>query len=289
MASDGIQIASGMASSAACAAQRLGAEVSLWASAGDDSTGDLLVSGIAAEGVDCSIVRRVAGGRSAPSAILVDAQGERIIVPYTTAATQADPASLPFSNRRAAFDAVMVDVRWPGRGRTGPRCRDAQRWAARRQSSMPTSAPLRRAGAPPAARLARRRIRARGSHASLSQCAPLPPARPACAAAVRARRTLFVGGDGRSRRAPAGSAGGGPTGACSASPRAKITAVDTLAAGDVFHGAFAVGLGRGDADRRRCSASPAPRPRSSAQRFGGRLGAPTRLEVEEAVARWWPA
>ncbi|TJW84933.1 MAG: sugar kinase, partial [Mesorhizobium sp.] len=37
IAGDGVQIASGMATSAACAAHRLGADVSLWASAGDDA------------------------------------------------------------------------------------------------------------------------------------------------------------------------------------------------------------------------------------------------------------
>ncbi|TJV28316.1 MAG: sugar kinase, partial [Mesorhizobium sp.] len=82
IAADGVQIASGMASSAACAARRLGAHVSLWASAGDDLVGDQLVAGIEAEGVDCSFVRRVAGARSALSAILVDTHGERIIVPF---------------------------------------------------------------------------------------------------------------------------------------------------------------------------------------------------------------
>ncbi|TIX09133.1 MAG: sugar kinase, partial [Mesorhizobium sp.] len=68
IACDGVQIASGMATSAACAARRLGAEVSLWASAGDDAVGDQLVAEIEAEGVDCNLVRRVAGARSALAA-----------------------------------------------------------------------------------------------------------------------------------------------------------------------------------------------------------------------------
>ncbi|RVD69242.1 sugar kinase, partial [Mesorhizobium sp. M4A.F.Ca.ET.029.04.2.1] len=112
IASDGVQIASGMATSAACAARRLGAEVSLWASAGDDAVGDQLIAEIEAEGVDCSLVRRVAGARSALAAILVDAHGERIIVPFYDRKAQADPAELPAD--LSAFDAVLVDVRWPG-------------------------------------------------------------------------------------------------------------------------------------------------------------------------------
>ena len=113
IASDGVQIASGMATSAACAARRLGAEVFLWASAGDDAIGDQLLAGIAAEDVDCSFVRRVKGARSALASILVDAHGERIIVPFYDPKAQADPEALPVADL-AAFDAVLVDVRWPG-------------------------------------------------------------------------------------------------------------------------------------------------------------------------------
>ncbi|RWG02863.1 PfkB family carbohydrate kinase, partial [Mesorhizobium sp.] len=113
IASDGVQIASGMATSAACAAHRLGADVSLWASAGDDAVGDRLIAEIEAEGVDCSLVRRVAGARSALAAILVDAHGERIIVPFYDSRAQADPDTLPLAEL-SAFDAVLVDVRWPG-------------------------------------------------------------------------------------------------------------------------------------------------------------------------------
>ena len=113
IAADGVQIASGMATSAACAAHRLGAEVSLWASAGDDLIGDQLIAGIEAEGVDCGYVRRVGGARSALASILVDAHGERIIVPFYDSLAQADPEALPFADI-TAFDAVLVDVRWPG-------------------------------------------------------------------------------------------------------------------------------------------------------------------------------
>ncbi|MER9262939.1 PfkB family carbohydrate kinase, partial [Mesorhizobium sp. M0619] len=113
IASDGIQIASGMATSAACAARRLGAEVFLWASAGDDAVGDQLLAGIEAEGVDCGFVRRVEGARSALAAILVDAHGERIIVPFYDPKAQADPEAVPVADL-SGFDAVLVDVRWPG-------------------------------------------------------------------------------------------------------------------------------------------------------------------------------
>jgi sulfofructose kinase len=62
-------------------------------------------------------------------------------------------------------------------------------------------------------------------------------------------------------------------------PAFPITAVDTLAAGDVWHGAFALGLAEGMPEReavRFASATSALK----CTRFGGRAGAPRRAEVE---------
>ena len=62
-------------------------------------------------------------------------------------------------------------------------------------------------------------------------------------------------------------------------PQARITAVDTLAAGDVFHAGFAIAIGEGK------SVAEAARFANAAAaikctRPGGRLGAPPRAEVE---------
>jgi sulfofructose kinase len=58
-----------------------------------------------------------------------------------------------------------------------------------------------------------------------------------------------------------------------------VTVVDTLSAGDVFHGAFALALLEGksieDCARFACVAASL-----KCTRFGGRLGCPTRAEVE---------
>ena len=66
-------------------------------------------------------------------------------------------------------------------------------------------------------------------------------------------------------------------------PAFEVEAVDTLAAGDVFHGAFAFGLAEGwqiPAAIRFAAAAAAIK----CTRFGGRLGAPTRAEVEAFLA-----
>ncbi|MGH6762346.1 MAG: PfkB family carbohydrate kinase [Phyllobacterium sp.] len=74
-----VEIAAGMASSAAATIARLGRNVSLWASVGTDMVGERAVAELEAEGIDCSHVRRVDGARSAFSSVLVDASGERMI------------------------------------------------------------------------------------------------------------------------------------------------------------------------------------------------------------------
>ena len=68
----------------------------------------------------------------------------------------------------------------------------------------------------------------------------------------------------------------------------KIKAVDTLAAGDVFHGALAVGLTEAmpvEQALRFASAAAALK----CLRFGGRLGAPDRAETLAMMKSHWPA
>ena len=275
IASDGVQIAAGMASSAACAARRLGAEVSLWASAGDDGVGDQLIAGIEAEGVDCRFVRRVAGARSALSAILVDAHGERIIVPFYDPKAQADPEALPVADL-SSFDAVLVDVRWPG---AAALALTAARRAGRPAILDADTAPLE----------VLERLLPLASHIVASE----PAVRTICGQALdlgsactdlASRTDAFVAVTG-------GAAGTWWFDRTAGSSRhveaPSIKAVDTLAAGDVFHGAFAVGMAEAmppEQALRFASAAAALK----CQRFGGRLGAPDRAETLAMMASHWP-
>ena len=102
-----------MASSAATAAARVGGKTALWASVGDDASGKELIKDLHAEGVDCSFVRTVVGGKSARAIIIVDETGERWIVVDYDPVTQSAPEALPTSDF-SQFQAVMCDVRWPG-------------------------------------------------------------------------------------------------------------------------------------------------------------------------------
>ncbi|TPI58279.1 sugar kinase [Mesorhizobium sp. B3-1-3] len=275
IASDGVQIASGMATSAACAARRLGAEVSLWASAGDDPVGDQLIADIEAERVDCSLVRRVAGARSALAAILVDAHGERVIVPFYDKKAQADPEALPLADL-SAFDAVLVDVRWPG---AAALALSAARSIGRPAILDADTAPIE----------VLERLLPLASHIVASE----PAARIVCGHALdpesacadlASRTDAFVAVTG-------GAAGtwwhDRAVGRVRHVEAPKVKAVDTLAAGDVFHGAFAVGLAEA------MSTEEALRFASAAAalkclRFGGRLGAPDRAETLAMMAAHWP-
>ncbi len=117
---EAVEIAAGMASSAAAAIARLGGEVALWASAGIDPVGDRAVAELEAEGIDCSHIRRLEGTRTAFSSILVDANGERIIVPFYDR-TLARPAQSVPPIAAGAYAAVMTDVRWPWAAETALR------------------------------------------------------------------------------------------------------------------------------------------------------------------------
>ncbi|MES0033696.1 PfkB family carbohydrate kinase [Mesorhizobium sp. M0046] len=263
--SEAVQIAAGMAASAAASASRQGGQVWLWASVGDDAVGRDVIGQMEAERVDCSLVRRVEGGRSAIATILVDAAGERMIVPFYDAVTQADPDRLPSADF-SCFDAVLVDVRWPGAA--------ALALAKAREYGIPAVL-----DADVASRPVLDLLLPLASHVVAS----LPAVRILCgpeisagsAVAILGERTgafmaVTDGANGTAFRHPGSNVRHLP------SPR--VEAVDTLAAGDVFHGTFALGLAEGwDEERTIAVASAAAA--LKCLRFGGRLGAPTRAET----------
>jgi sugar/nucleoside kinase (ribokinase family) len=259
----------GMAANASVAIARLGGRASYWGVVGDDGVGGRIVAGLAAEGVDVAAVRRIAGARSAVSAIVVDDAGERLICTYTDPELDPDPGWLRL-DRVAQADAVLADVRWPAGAAA---VLDAARAAGR--------IAVLDADVGPADVLAD--LSSRATHVIYSEpglaaaSGGLPPG-----AALRhvsrqgsALRGVTLGADGllwldggEERRTPA--------------PQVQV--VDTLAAGDVWHGAFTLAL----AERRafddavrfahiaaaiKCTRGP------------GRLGAPSREEVDAALAR----
>jgi len=254
-------VGGGIAANAAVAVARLGGRVALATRLGDDSTGDAIVGELEAEGVDCTPSRRFAGRRSPTSAIFVDSKGERLVMSYADPNLPTDPSWLP-TQLPTDLGAVLGDTRWPegaahlfrlARRRGIPAVLDGDRRPTAEAMDSASHIVFSEQGLTevtgiddPAAGL-----QSLGGRASN------------WLAVTVGERGVYCLEDGRVIHDPA----------------FPITAVDTLAAGDVWHGAFALGLAEGMPEReavRFASATSALK----CTRFGGRAGAPRRAEVE---------
>ena len=105
------EVGGGPAATAAVAAAKLGAQVDFIGRVGDDDTGNSLLAELESLGVNTRYSRRYAGAKSSQSAIMVDAQGERIIVNYPSPDLLHDADwlnEIDFTQ----WDVVLADVRW---------------------------------------------------------------------------------------------------------------------------------------------------------------------------------
>ncbi|HEV2677778.1 MAG TPA: PfkB family carbohydrate kinase [Aliidongia sp.] len=267
LAEQAVQAASGMATAAAATIARLGSPVEIWTRIGDDATGDAFLQNLAAERVGVDHVRRVPGGRTWISTILVDRAGERLVVPYADPGLDTDASWLPL-HRVADAGAVLVDVRWI----EGARALLDQA----RRDGVPTI--LDADIAPPEIL---RELIPLADHVLFSEPAllSLVPA----AASVEAALDAIVGTlDAAVVGVTCGAQGAlirrrGDRAAWIV-PTIPIVARDTLNAGDVWHGAYVHGLVQGwDLERVVRVANVAAA--IKCERFGGRLGAPALAEV----------
>ncbi|MES2533825.1 MAG: PfkB family carbohydrate kinase [Pseudomonadota bacterium] len=104
--------AGGPAANAAVTVARQGGRATLWARVGADAQGARIVQELGEAGVDVSAVRRVEGGRSGTSAVAINDAGERLILAFADPLLDRDASWLPLS-QVASHDAVLCDVRWP--------------------------------------------------------------------------------------------------------------------------------------------------------------------------------
>jgi len=254
---DAIEIAQGMATAQAATIVKLGGKARLWASCGDDTAGDRIVAQLTEAGIDLSALRRVQGARSGFSSVFMDRTGNVMVVPKYDPAIRSAPDALP---RMGDVAVVSADVRWPGAAEM------ALRYAKER--GIPGLLDVEVAPVEVLDRLV-----PLASHIIASEAGAMHLTGMALDAAVRAISSLCSA----LVAVTAGERGtywsGGHV------PALRVEAVDTLAAGDVFHGAFALGLTEGWSMLRnlRFAAAAAA---IKCTRFGGRLGAPTRAEVE---------
>ncbi|NIA69795.1 hypothetical protein HBA54_14420 [Pelagibius litoralis] len=222
------EVAGGIAANAAMAVARLGGAARLVSRVAKDTAGQRLRAVLDDAGVDCSGLQTPASGVTSTSAVFVDPQGERMLVNHK------DPALFEGTPKASCFAgaaAVMCDLRWPEAARLG--------LATATKAGLPAVldydlAPEQAADMIPLA-----------SHVIFSEGA------------------LFDLAGGEHRRAAledvakrypsvAFAVTAGPEGAfwiaagCNGHvPAVPVRAVDTLGAGDVFHGAAALGLAEG--------------------------------------------
>ena len=254
---EAIEVAQGMATAQAATIVRLGGKARLWASCGDDATGDRIVEQLDAAGIDLSLLRRIPGARSGFSSIFMEANGERMIVPYYDPAIRSAPDGPPSMDDVAV---VSVDVRWPAAAEIALR--------AARDRGIPGLLDVEIAPGDVLQRLMPLASHIIASEAGAHALSGMAPEAAVASISARCKAVVAV---------TAGERGvywsGGHI------PAHRVDAVDTLAAGDIFHGAFAFGLAEGwaiEQNLRFASAAAALK----CTRFGGRLGAPTRAEVE---------
>ena len=267
LATEAIDVVDGMAVSAACAFVRLGGGATVWGRVGDDPRGAAMAAALAEAGLDVSGVRRVPGGRSSVAVSIIDGRGDRLVVPYHDASLDPSPGWLPLG-QIAAADCVHVDTRWPDGA--------AAALVAAREAGVPGM--LDADVAPPEVldRLVPLASHAVFSDAGLFLLTGIEDVGEALrhVAAGHARQAKHVG-------ASCGADGYAwiEAGTLRRVAAPVVEVVDTLAAGDVFHGALALRLAEGvsieDAARFAVIAASL-----KCTRFGGRLGCPDRAEVE---------
>ena len=262
-----VEVGGGMAANAAVAVARLGGEAHFWGPVGADSVAEVMSAQLEAARVDVRGLRRFAGRDSSTSAILIDARGERLIVSYRGTALAAPADWLPLQEVGAA-GALLADVRWP-------------------QGSIAALRAARRAGIPSMIDADTAERATLQSLAGEAEYAVFSEPGLACFADAQdidagLRKALALGA--RLAAVTRGERGvswieAGAREGLRHLPAFAVRAVDTLAAGDVFHGAFALELARGTApaDALRFAAAAAA---IKCTRPGGRGGSPARHEVE---------
>ena len=259
------EVGGGPAATAAVTVARLGGQARLWARLGDDPAGDRIVEGLAAEGVATDGLLRIPGAVSSLSAVMVDPGGERMIVNYLDPSLDPSADWLPVDLLGSdGVGCVLGDLRWPA-GTT-------HALAAARAAGVPgvldadsVPDPLDPAPFQAASHI----LFSRPGLAQFTGQAEMATALHTAAHTTRALVAVTEGGDGV-RWLDAGR--------MHHRPAFPVSVVDTLGAGDVFHGAFALALARGQAmaEAIRFAAAAAA---LKCTRPGGREGIPTQAEL----------
>lgn len=262
-ANDAKIVGGGGAANAAVAIARLGGEAWLAARLGDDPVGGIIAAGLCAEGVDLSLTE-VSAGVSSYSSILIDRRGERQIINFRGRDLSSRTDHLIGAPE---IGAALGDTRW-SEGATA-----AMELARARNVSgiLDIEADSDTTALAAASHLAFSEPGLAALYPGLSPDLALERAIEEyggwVCVTLGADGVLFFGQDGPGHV-----------------PAFAVQAVDTLGAGDVWHGAFALLLGEGWDEVTAIRFANAAAAVKCGHR-GGREGAPTRAQVEALLAR----
>lgn len=262
------EVGGGPASTAAASIVSLGGQAQLLGRVGRDGVGDTIRAGLLHDGVEIGGLRQIDGACSAWSAVAIEPGGERSILNTPGAGLDVAPDWIT-PGLLAGAGTVLVDMGWP-RG-----AEHALHLA--RAAGIPSVLDADLGPDPTAARLfgladhvlfSAAALRHHAGSDGVDGLRRMQPAAPQAVLGVTLGAEGFLWlEDGAPRRSPAPS----------------VTVVDTLGAGDVFHGAYALALAEGrpvEAAARFANAAAALK----CTRPGGRAGVPARFEVDRLLS-----
>jgi sulfofructose kinase len=220
----------GMAAAAAVSVASLGGRAVYWGRVGDDEAGDWLLRELGRRDVDIAGVRRIVGAQTPSSGVLIDRRGERMLAVFRGRGLDPDPEFLPLPCLDDA-GAVMVDMRWvegalavldAARARGRPRVLDADHGM---QDALVRLLPL-------------------ADHivfSALGLAEFAATSDPAAGLRAVSERVSGVVGVTLGEEGSLWRLGGREFRV----PGLNVAVCDTNGAGDVFHGAYALGLAEG--------------------------------------------
>jgi len=262
-----VQVVDGMALSAAYAFVTLGGSAKIWARVGSDHLGVSMRDSLTAEGLDTGGLHSVPGTLTSQATIIVDACGDRLVVPFHDERIDKSADWLPLAEIGQA-DFVHCDARWVEGAEAALEAARAAKVPSMVDGDVAPLDVLQRL-----IPLASYAVFSDVGLLGYASCGDVPAALMKVGKTHGGHVGASCGADGylwfedgeiRQVRAPV------------------VKVVDTLSAGDVFHGAFALALLEGksieNAAQFACVAASL-----KCTRFGGRLGCPIRSEVDQAL------
>lgn len=268
VAKDYFEVGGGPAATAAVAVAKLGHPVDFIGRVGQDGVADTMLTELASYGVSIDKAVHINGASSAFSAVLVDDEGERMIINYQDPSLSRDPKQLE-SVDFSQYQTVLTDVRWP----------EGAKFALEQAKRYSIPSVLDADVAPdPIDELVKLADHVAFSEPGLEKfTGSNDPIEGLKLAQKQTDGKVYV---------TVGSKGCYwlENGEVCHEPVIKVDVVDTTGAGDVFHGALAVAVAESKQSRESIVFSNTVAALKCTKR-GGREGIPTRTEVDQKLQK----